>query len=124
MNILHGTEHMESQFQITQHRYAGSDPDTGPAYIEVLEIHDPPEAHRSFIFHYWQGGSGQSLFFECQTITEANVSFELAFSGALITPRGVRHEIFNHVRAIHYSSPQTPWFYTAPGTEIHGDFAR
>ena len=119
--IIHGCYAVESCFDVTQHRYAGSSEDYS-CYVEVLEIKDPPSGKNPVVIYRWEEKLG-GMIVDFRSVDEAIKAFDL-FLGerreiiakfSLGSPKGAM--------ALSLVPEHAPWFFASDRGQIKGHFA-
>jgi len=75
--VPHGTYERPSRYQITQHNYAAS----MVAYIELLEIADPPDGRCRWVIHKYY--AGETWFMEWEDLATAQAAFERCWGAGI-----------------------------------------
>lgn len=128
-NMSHGGYGRYTRFNITQHKYAGG----GSGYIEMLEIHDPPDGRWPFVClehngHYrpgdwfWEFKDLESMLAvwdqwwqrsRCEPLTKTEKMYDV--ERELVRP-------MKNVKRTVECGFLTPWFYAMGDQIICGDF--
>ena len=114
VNVEHGGYGRYTRYDIIQHEYDGS----GPGYVEVLEIRNPPEGKHGIVVHYYTCHVG-SDFFEFDTVENALAAWKYCWG-----ERDYR-DFFStqagYMRSVRCGDILTPWFYAVGNQLIEGD---
>lgn len=123
VNIAHGGYGMYSRYSLTQHKYAGGGPgeEGGWAYIEVLEVHQPPENRHGIVVHECGNISGH-IFTEFKTLKHALSAFEKFWSSGTSKTKEAFPKCKGFIRRVH-CGPASPWFYAIGNECLIGDYA-
>jgi len=117
--VPHGSYERPSRFQITQHSYAAG----MSAYIELLEIADPPDGRCGLVIHEYiaSGSEAGSWFMEWEDLASAKAAFEQGWGAPGRVKRLLEQPDFK--RHVHRRK-RTPWFYAVSDQELDGDFVK
>lgn len=119
--VEHGGYGMYSRYDVKQHKYGGGQGEDGSyAYLEILEIRDPPDGRHGIVIH--ESGThlgGGSLFTEWETLGDARKAFEKHWC------KGSSKEVAKlpGFKRLVVCGPLAPWFYAMGDEELKGDFA-
>jgi hypothetical protein len=121
VGISHGTYGQYSRYEVIQCGYAGGGPgEEGQwAYIEILEIQNPPDGRSGIVIHQCSSIDG-AAFSEWETLDHARAAF--AGRGELSPTRGWLSTRPGFKRFVPCGL-LTPWFYAIGNEELIGDYA-
>ena len=111
--VGHGGYSQYTRYNITQHKYAAG----GQAYIEVLEIKNPPDGRCGIVINEYH--NGDSVFTEWHTLEHALEAYEKGW-GSWKTDK-VFPTLKGFVRRV-ICNVLTPWFYAIGDEELVGDY--
>ncbi len=113
-NICHGGYGRYTRFDIEQKKYAGG----GCGYIEVIQIHNPPDNRNGNIVHEYE--SSTSTFWEFETVEEAITAWERTWGSSHAGDKLKASQGFiREIKCGWYS----PWFYAVANQALQGDFS-
>ena len=114
--VPHGAYEQPSRYQITQHNYAAN----MVAYIELLEIVDPPDGRCGTVIHKYY--ADDSWFIEWEDLAQAQAAFKRCWgAGHLMVKRLLEQPGFKRMILC---KAHTPWFYATGDQELEGDFIK